>query len=154
MPKESGLNIRVIRNIGMDNRTIGDAGEYFVAYNLSRRGLSVALMNSGTRGVDLLVTDDGKSLASIQVKASQGKSQPRQWMVGKKQPTPSENFFYVFCNIWPEYFREPEIFVVPSAVVNDSVDWESKVPLFKIKPEQEGDFKGNWSQILALFKVE
>ncbi|HFQ5139446.1 hypothetical protein [Vibrio rotiferianus] len=136
----------------MDNKTIGDAGEYLVAYNLSRRGLSAALMNAGTKGVDILVTDDGKSVASIQVKSSQGKSQPRQWMVGKKQPNPSDNFFYVFCNIWVDTTREPEVFVVPSQFVKDSVNWDSKVPLFKIKPENESDFLNNWAPILDLFE--
>ncbi|EOX3350882.1 hypothetical protein ACPFTT_003392 [Vibrio cholerae] len=135
----------------MDNKTIGDAGEYFVAYNLSRRGLSAVLMNAGTKGVDILVTDDGKSVASLQVKSSQGKSQPRQWMVGKKPPNPSDNFFYVFCNIWVDTEREPEVFIVPSIVVKETVDWDAKVPLFKIKPEQEEDFLNNWQSILCLF---
>ncbi|MBS0044991.1 hypothetical protein KFE26_22320 [Shewanella sp. M16] len=135
----------------MDNRTIGDAGEYLVAYNLSRRGLSAALMNTGTKGVDILVTDDGKSVASLQVKSSQGKSQPRQWMVGKKPPSPSDNFFYVFCNIWIDTERQPEVFIVPSAIIKDSVDWDAKVPLFKIKPEQESCFLNNWQPILSLF---
>ncbi|MFQ2518503.1 hypothetical protein ACK3Z5_01970 [Aeromonas caviae] len=135
----------------MDNRTIGDAGEYLVAFHLSRRGLSTALMNTGTKGVDMLVTDDGKSVVSIQVKSSQGKSQPRQWMVGKHQPSPSANFFYVFCNIWEDLHREPEMLVVPSEHVSRSVDWNAKVPLFKIQPEEKAKYKDNWDQILRCF---
>ncbi|OUS52560.1 hypothetical protein BM607_001070 [Shewanella sp. SACH] len=42
----------------MNNRLIGDAGEYLVAYHLSRRGIAVALMNNGTKGVDLLGSVD------------------------------------------------------------------------------------------------
>lgn len=137
----------------MDNRTIGDTGEYLVAYYLSRMGLSVALMNSGTKGVDLLVTDDGKSVVSIQVKASLGRNQPRQWMVGKHQPSASDNFFYVFCNIWEDLDREPEIFIVPSFHVKESVNWDAKVPLFKIKGhDEESKYFLNWEPIHRLFK--
>jgi hypothetical protein len=137
----------------MNNQLIGDAGEYLVAYNLSRRGLAVALMNNGTKGVDLLVTDDGKSVASIQVKASQAKTQPRQWIVGKKQPSVADNFFYIFCNIWEDYNREPEIFIVPSCDVFTSVNWESKVPLFKIKADTEGLYLNNWKAIEEVFNT-
>ncbi|MCU8073874.1 hypothetical protein [Shewanella sp. SM29] len=135
----------------MNNRLIGDAGEYLVAYHLSRRGIAVALMNNGTKGVDLLVTDDSQHVASIQVKASQGKTQPRQWIVGKNQPRASENFFYIFCNIWIELDKTPEIFIVPSDDVKTAVKWESKVPLFKITPDNEGKYLNNWKAITDIF---
>lgn len=135
----------------MNNKLIGDSGEYLVSYHLARRGLASALMNSGTKGVDILVTDDGKSVASIQVKSSQGKSQPRQWMVGKNQPSASNNFFYIFCNIWEDIERNPEIFIVPSQHVKETVDWESTVPLFKLSQETAEKYLENWEQILNLF---
>ncbi len=111
----------------------------------------MALMNNGAKGVDILVTDDGKSVASIQVKSSQGKSQPRQWMVGKKQPSVSNNFFYAFCNIWEDKARTPEIFIVPSQYVKETVNWEVKVPLFKLDPVSESKYSESWDQILELF---
>ncbi|WP_208855524.1 hypothetical protein [Pseudoalteromonas translucida] len=135
----------------MNNKLIGDSGEYFVSYNLSRRGLSCALMNNGAKGVDILVTDDGKSVVSIQVKTSQGKSQPRQWMVGKNAPSASNNFFFVFCNIWKDFDKAPEVFIIPSQYVKDNVNWDSTAPLFKITPEVADKYRENWEQILALF---
>lgn len=138
----------------LNSRIVGDAGEYLVAYNLSRRGLAVALMNQGAQGVDMLVTNDGKDVVSVQVKSSQGRNQPRQWMVGKHQPSPSAHFFYVFCNIWEDESKEPEVFVVPSEEISKSVNWEANVPLFKIKdPKKEGKYLYGWEQITNLFSL-
>lgn len=139
----------------LNSRIVGDAGEYLVAYNLSRRGLAVALMNRGAKGVDMLVTNNGKDVVSIQVKSSQGRSQPRQWMVGKHQPSPSSHFFYVFCNIWEDEKRDPEIFVVPSKKVSVSVDWNANVPLFKIITiEEEKQYLYAWEEITTLFDID
>ena len=138
----------------MNNKLIGDSGEYLVSYHLSRRGLAAALMNRGAKGVDILVTDDGKSVASIQVKTSQGKSQPKQWIVGKNQPRVSRNFFYVFCNIWEDLERAPDIYIVPSQYVKDTVNWNSEVPLFKLTQETANKYIENWEQILKLFTEE
>lgn len=135
----------------MNSNLIGDAGEYLVSYCLSRRGIAAALMNTGAKGVDILATDDGENVVSIQVKSSQGKSQPRQWIVGKKRPSASSHFFYVFCNIWEDLQCEPELFIVPSLYVKESVNWNSKVPLFKLNSESAERYLNNWDQILNIF---
>ncbi|MNC28674.1 hypothetical protein D3C81_491460 [compost metagenome] len=75
-------------------------------------------------------------------------------MVGKHQPSPSANFFYVFCNIWEDLHSEPEMLVVPSDHVSRSVDWNAKVPLFKIQPEEKEKYQDNWNQILCCFSKQ
>lgn len=81
------------------SKNAGDAGEYYVAYMLSRLGISAALTTSGTSAVDIIATIDGSKSISIQVKGSWARSQPRQWMVGKHMPVVSPDLFYVFCNM-------------------------------------------------------
>ena len=126
--------------------TVGIAGEHFIAYNLARRGINPALMNAGARAVDILATIDGSTVVSIQVKASWARQAPRQWIVGRHKPSPSPNFFYAFCNIWEDLRLDPEVFIVPSLFVFESVNWESSVPLFKITPDTEKRFKAAASE--------
>jgi hypothetical protein len=134
-----------------DSKQVGDAGEYFVAYNLARRGINSALMSPGAKSVDLLATVDGSVVISLQVKASWGRTDPRQWIVGSHKPHPSPTFYFVFCNIWEDISKDPEVFIVPSQLVYDSVKWESSVPLFKITREIEKQSEGKWELITDHF---
>lgn len=137
------------------NKLIGDAGEYLIAYNLARRGISPALMNQGAKAVDILCTIDGSKVVSIQVKSSWARTAPRQWMVGKYKPNPSLNYFYIFCNIFEldgDRTREPEIFIVPSQIIYDLVNWNASVPLFKLSKNDEDLYKNNWDAIISILK--
>ena len=96
---------------------IGNAGEHYVAFELSRRGVSSAMLSVNTKGADILATISGKYVVSIQVKASAGSNDPRTWAVGRKPPTPSPNFYFVFLNIWCDLSKPIESFIVPSQVV-------------------------------------
>ncbi|MEQ4674073.1 hypothetical protein ABN063_05865 [Providencia vermicola] len=131
------------------SKNAGDAGEYYVAYMLSRLGISAALTTSGTSAVDIIATIDGTRSISIQVKASWARSQPRQWMVGTKKPNVSESFFYIFCNLSEDINRvyEPELFIVPSLIVLETSTWQHKVPLFKITKGNESEYKNRWDLI-------
>ncbi|MHB9807023.1 hypothetical protein [Pantoea ananatis] len=132
------------------SKNAGDAGEYYVAYMLSRLGISAALTTSGSSAVDIIATIDGSKSISIQVKGSWARSAPRQWTVGNHRPIVSPDFFYVLCNMSEDIGNNaaPEIFVVPSASINDTSTWHHKVPLFKIPKGEDERFKDRWDFIL------
>lgn len=136
--------------IKQSSKSAGDAGEYYVAYMLSRLGISAALTTSGTSAIDIIATFDGSKSISIQVKGSWARSQPRQWMVGKHMPTVSPDFFYVFCNMSEDIntSKLPEVFVVPSKVVYETSTWQHSVPLFKIPKGMDEEYLNRWDFIL------
>ena len=74
----------------------GVAGEYFVAAELSRRGLIASITLRNSRSIDLIcATEDAQRSVSIQVKTNQGSD--RSWLMSKSAETlVGENLFYVF----------------------------------------------------------
>lgn len=132
-------------------KNAGDAGEYYVAYMLSRLGISAALTTSGSSAVDIIATIDGSKSISIQVKGSWARSQPRQWMVGKHMPAVSPDFFYVFCNMSEDASNKtaPEVFIVPSEIVKNDSTWQHSVPLFKIARGNDALFLDRWDYITS-----
>ncbi|EPY4135901.1 TPA: hypothetical protein NPN97_005220 [Klebsiella variicola subsp. variicola] len=132
------------------SKNAGDAGEFYVAYMLSRLGISAALTTSGTSAVDIIATIDGSKSISIQVKGSWARSQPRQWMVGKHMPVVSPDLFYVFCNMSEDIttMDTPEVFIVPSEIVKSTSSWHHSVPLFKIAKGQDGEFLHRWDYLM------
>lgn len=51
------------------SKNAGDAGEYYVAYMLSRLGISAALTTSGTSAVDIIATINGSKALAFRLKA-------------------------------------------------------------------------------------
>lgn len=142
--------------IKRSSKNAGDAGEYYIAYMLSRLGISAALTTSGSSAVDIIATVDGSKSISIQVKGSWARSQPRQWMVGKHTPAASPDFFFVFCNMSEDINNKkaPEVFVVPSEVVSATSTWHHNAPLFKISKANEEQYLDRWDYITEALKVE
>jgi hypothetical protein len=135
-----------------DSKHIGTAGEHLVAYELSRMGITCALVPMGSLGVDILATVDGSKSLAIQVKASKAKNEPHKWAVGKK-PNASGSFFFVFVNIWPDHSKRPEFYVVPSEVVVNRVKkWGGSWPTFSLKDYEVKDYLG-WGLIKAYFDL-
>jgi hypothetical protein len=138
----------------IQNKLLGDAGEYYIAFELARRGINPDIMSRNSMGVDILATDDGQTVISIQVKTSAGRNQPRLWDVGKHSPNHSPTFFYIFINIWDESTRLIEYFVVPSEWVFINVNWSSPRPQFRLKTDEEYNrYLFNWSLILQFFDI-
>lgn len=131
---------------------LGDAGEYYVAFRLAAMGINPALMSRNSKGVDILATDNGQNVISIQVKSSRGKNNPRRWDVGNHCPKPSASFFYVFLNIFDESGENIECFVIPSRFVAEKVSWgDSKRTTFHLQNEHAAQFNNNWDPIVAFF---
>jgi hypothetical protein len=98
----------------------GVAGHYFVAAELSRRGLIATTTVRNTRGVDVLVASaDGTKSLSIQVKTNQ--TSRRKWMLSKTDETNrGKGFFYVFVRLNGAQ-GTPMYHVVKSAVVAKAI---------------------------------
>lgn len=140
----------------LSSKSAGDAGEYYVAYMLSRLGISAALTTSGSSAVDIIATVNGAKSISIQVKGSWARSAPRQWTVGKHVPKASPDFFYVFCNMSEDINNNiaPTIYVVPSGQVALTSTWHHQVPLFKIAACDDEKYLNRWDLIqLALART-
>jgi len=134
------------------NQLLGNAGEYFIAFQLARRGLNPAILGQNSQDVDILATDGGQTVVNIQVRTSAGRNQPRRWDVGRHRPNHSKNFFYVFINMWDQENKEIEYFIVHSKWVCENVDWEKSRPQFIIKNDDEYKrFLYNWESITSLF---
>jgi len=140
--------------MNLNNKLKGDAGEYFVAFELARRGINPAIMSRNSKGVDLLATDNGENVISIQVKTSSGTNNHKQWDVGSHSPSHSETFFYFFINMWDDPEKEIEYLIVPSQIVKEKVNWEKQRPQFAVNEEEYKMFLYNWDSVLKLFKME
>lgn len=102
----------------MNNINIGNAGEYFVAGELERRGFTVGVPMSNVKDYDLLCANrEGKQFA-IQVKTTaDGRN---KWMLAQKNENIiSDNVYYVFVHL--HQLDNPTYFVVPSKVVAETI---------------------------------
>lgn len=97
----------------------GAAGEYFVMSELLRRGMIAALAPAGVPNCDIVVTDEiGERLCAVQVKTRRGKGSDRGWHMGKKhEGLTSPSLFYCFVDFAMNTAEPPTTYVVPSAVV-------------------------------------
>lgn len=93
----------------------GIAAEYFVAAELSRRGLVASLTLRNTRGIDVLASGTNASkVVGIQVKGSQSKT---QWLLNQKaEEFIGRSLFYVFVRL-NRSGGHPDFYIVPSRKV-------------------------------------
>jgi hypothetical protein len=133
---------------------IGDAGEYYIAFQLAKRGINPSITNRNSKNVDILATKDGQTAISIQVKTSEGKTEPRKWFIGKK-PNYSRYYFYIFVNIYQADNKGIECFIVPSKWVHDNVDWNKSNPVLNAKNSAEFEaFLHNWKPITDILNTK
>jgi hypothetical protein len=135
----------------LSNHAIGDAGEFYVAFQLSRRNVRSVVLPNNFKAIDLFVTINGIKSASIQVKTT-ADTRSMYWYVGSNKPTPSDSFFFIFVNIWKDETQLTEAYVVPSQYVNENVDWTIPRPKFKL-PNDKGireGFREDWKSIIDI----
>jgi len=117
----------------------GAAGQYFVSYALSVRGIHASLTLGNAPGVDLLAADsEGRNALSIQVKTSRNAYRTKRYgreghewdvgacAVGKHTP----NLWYALVDLREsESGFSPEVFIVPSLWVGEFVkpDFSRKI---------------------------
>lgn len=98
----------------------GVAGEYFVAAELSRRGLIASISLRNTRGIDILTTNSSATKSvNIQCKTSQG-FKPVWILSDKAESFVSDSHFYVFV-VLAGLLDRPRFHVVPSKDVAESI---------------------------------
>ena len=109
------------------NSSIGIAGEFFVAAELTRRGYVASLTSKNTKAIDILVSNkDGSKSVAIQVKTSNSKKIDKWMMTESSEKTFSDNLFYVFVNMnegeMPSYYIVPSVYVA-NKIKADYQEW-------------------------------
>lgn len=104
--------------------SIGNAGEYFVAGELERRGFTVAVPMSNVKDFDILaINRSSYTQYAIQVKTTQKRS--NAWTLSKKNETlKGDNIVYIFVSL--NEMDSPKYHIVPSCVVADTITREYK----------------------------
>jgi hypothetical protein len=138
----------------------GTAGEHYVAYCLSRRGLLPALTRGGSPSVDILVASrDGSNTVSIQVKTSSSakrefvrKKQPAYWLwdVGERALTANApRLFYAFVDLRYSETEplDPVVFIVPSSDVCRQLKPKDARYMFWIEEGHEHEYKERWDRL-------
>lgn len=102
-----------------NNISTGNAGEYFVAGELERRGFTVALPMSNVRDFDILaINRTTYEQFAIQVKTTSYKR--KKWTLSKKnEDIVGDNIVYVFVAL--NELDVPEYHVAPSKMVAEIV---------------------------------
>ena len=104
------------------NVNTGNAGEYFVAGELERRGFTVAVPMSNVKDFDILaINRENYNQYAIQVKTT-GYKQKKWTLSSKNEELVGDNIIYVFVSL--NELDTPEYHIVPSKIVADTVSAE------------------------------
>ncbi len=103
----------------MNNVSIGNSGEYFVAGELERRGFTCAVPMSNVKDFDILVINrDNHNQYAVQVKTTSYKQ--KRWTLSKKnEELVKDNIIYVLVAL--NELDQPEYHIVPSSVIADTI---------------------------------
>ena len=115
------------------NVLTGSAGEYFVAAELSRRGVVAALTMSGTDAFDILAVNKAGDSYSIQVKTTQNEKKLR-WLLSSKDEKPKADF-YVFVNLNGTE-KQPDYYIMRATEVAAAIKEEHETWL--ATPKRDG----------------
>ncbi len=105
--------------MGENKISTGNAGEYFVAGELERRGFTAAVPMSNTKDFDILsINRESYKQLAIQVKTTRYKQ--KVWSLGvKNENIVGDNIMYIFVSL--NELDIPEYHIVPSKVVSETV---------------------------------
>ena len=103
----------------MNNVSIGNSGEYFVAGELERRGFTCAVPMSNTKDFDILaINRSSLNQYAIQVKTTSYKQ--KSWTLNKKnEDLIGENIIYIFVSL--NELEQPEYHIIPSSIVANTI---------------------------------
>ena len=111
----------MLRKKKMENNviSIGNAGEYFVAGELERRGYTAAVPMSNTKDFDILaINRDNYNQYAIQVKTTRNKK--KEWILSKKnEDIVGKNIFYIFVSL--NYLENRNYHIVSSKIVAETL---------------------------------
>ena len=97
----------------------GNAGEYFVAGELERRGFTVAVPMSNVKDFDILaINRKNYNQYALQVKTTI--SNRKEWILSRKNEEITDpKVFYVFVTL--NGIEKPEYHIVPSSIVASQI---------------------------------
>jgi hypothetical protein len=152
----------------IDKTQTGLAGEYYVLAQLTARGYIATLTLGNTKGVDIIVTNQGiNKFFKVEVKTTINKPKNAKhftdkkayhWTMGKKHETIiDENLIYCFVMI-EDVNKLPLFFLVPSKEVAVYVKWqhnhwlstinkqfnETNMRQFRIVVDDPENYRDNW----------
>ncbi|BCU68157.1 hypothetical protein HS7_15940 [Sulfolobales archaeon HS-7] len=123
------------------NQLVGNAGLYYVCYELSKRGWNAMPTSRNARGVDVVIYNQkGSNSHTIQVKA-----------LSKRSPVP---FGKTLSNLIAEYvvvvtdiFNQPKLYIVDTPTVKSLIHEGLKDGRrsYWFQPNDYEQFKDNWS---------
>lgn len=107
------------------NISTGNAGEYFVAGELERRGFTVAVPMSNTKDFDILaINRETLNQYAIQVKTTSYKK--KEWTLSaKNEELIKDNVVYIFVSL--NDLDAPEYHIVPSKIVAETIRNSHKI---------------------------
>lgn len=137
---------------------IGAAGQHYVAYCLSARGIHAAITLGNVPDVDVLIAKpDGSKLLAIQVKTSRNAYRGNrygkelcEWDVGAAAVNRfSNNLWYAFVDLreTEEPTWSPRVFLVPSLWVGKFVNEEWSRKLYMLPSEAWPQSLERWDRI-------
>ena len=104
------------------NVNIGNAGEFFVAGELERRGFTVAMPMANVKDFDILaINRNTYEQFAIQVKTT-GYKQKRWTLSKKNEELQGNHIVYIFVSL--NMLEAPEYHIVPSAIVAKTIKEE------------------------------
>lgn len=112
------------------NQFVGTAGQYYVCYELARRGIHASLTIGNAPAVDIVAARaDGSRSLSIQVKTSNSAYRRRrygregcEWDVGAGAiGKHSATLWYALVDLQASSGKPPRVFIVPSFWVSEFV---------------------------------
>lgn len=102
-----------------NNISIGNAGEYFVAGELERRGFSVALPLSNVKDFDIFAINR-KTYKQFAVQVKTTTYNHKRWTLSSKNENLiGDNIIYVFVSL--NNLNAPEYHIVPSKIVAKTI---------------------------------
>ena len=102
----------------MNHINIGNAGEYFVAAELERRGFTVGIPMSNVKDYDILCANKNGKQFALQIKTTSKWN--NKWILNQKsEKIVADNVFYVFVHL--HQLGNPSYFIVPSKYVAETV---------------------------------
>ena len=140
---------------------LGLAGEFFVAAELQRRGISAAVTYGNAKSADVVAFSvSGEKAVVIEVKSTA----QTEWVVGGRTPSPSSKP-WVFVHIPTEPTASPIYFIVLQSELHEilapidaeynrkfkekhGVEYGDRPGVVNFSVKQAGPFKNAWEKIL------
>lgn len=158
------------------NQFTGAAGEYYVAYELARKGLHAALTSGNSLSVDVIVAlPSGESSLALQVKTSRRAARRRkinefiwkEWDVGRAKirvettgPQSTSQLWYALVDLQLRKkgcteveTLSPLIYLVPSAWIRAFVKPKHRRGIFCLPQSLWPLARENWAQIREILEL-